>query len=88
MEKIDLKKMDEQLSRLYNRTPWKLQKSTEISEEFRQKEKLEEEWEIDPSKLIIEEVIGRGAYACVHRGHYNGQEVAGTWSLVIFTTSK
>ncbi|KAJ0038726.1 hypothetical protein Pint_23001 [Pistacia integerrima] len=75
-ENIDLKKMDEQLSRLFNQAPWKAQKNIDILEEFGGKESAKEEWEIDPRKLIIEEVIGRGAYGSVHRGLYNGQEVA------------
>ncbi|KAJ0095676.1 hypothetical protein Patl1_16163 [Pistacia atlantica] len=76
MENIDLKKMDEQLSRLFNQAPWKAQKNIDILEEFGGKESAKEKWEIDPRKLIIEEVIGRGAYGSVHRGLYNGQEVA------------
>lgn len=56
---IDLKRMDEQLDRL-----WSMQK-------------VKEKWEIDPSKLIIKEtVIGRGAFSTVHRGAYDGKNVA------------
>ncbi|CAN4093522.1 unnamed protein product [Withania somnifera] len=33
-------------------------------------------WEIDPSKLIIKTVIARGAFGTVHRGIYDGQDVA------------
>lgn len=39
------------------------------------------EWEIDPSKLIIKSVIARGTFGTVHRGIYDGQDVAGTISL-------
>lgn len=35
------------------------------------------EWEIDPSKLIIKGVIARGTFGTVHRGVYDGQDVAG-----------
>lgn len=35
------------------------------------------EWEIDPSKLIIKSVIARGTFGTVHRGVYDGQDVAG-----------
>jgi len=35
------------------------------------------EWEIDPSKLIIKTVIARGTFGTVHRGIYDGQDVAG-----------
>ncbi|CAA2979116.1 serine threonine- kinase HT1-like [Olea europaea subsp. europaea] len=34
------------------------------------------EWEIDPSKLIIKGVIARGTFGTVHRGIYDGQDVA------------
>lgn len=36
------------------------------------------EWEIDPSKLIVKSVIARGTFGTVHRGIYDGQDVAGT----------
>ena len=39
------------------------------------KERLE--WEIDPSKLIIKTVLARGTFGTVHRGIYDGQDVAG-----------
>ncbi|KAF7838343.1 serine/threonine-protein kinase HT1 [Senna tora] len=34
------------------------------------------EWEIDTSKLIIKSVIARGTFGTVHRGIYDGQDVA------------
>ncbi|XP_055827288.1 serine/threonine-protein kinase STY13-like [Solanum dulcamara] len=34
------------------------------------------DWEIDPSKLIIKSVIARGTFGTVHRGVYDGQDVA------------
>ncbi|KAF2559981.1 hypothetical protein F2Q68_00018473 [Brassica cretica] len=34
------------------------------------------EWEIDPSKLIVKSVIARGTFGSVHRGIYDGQDVA------------
>lgn len=36
-----------------------------------------QEWEIDPSKLIIKSVIARGTFGTVHRGVYDGLDVAG-----------
>lgn len=36
-----------------------------------------QEWEIDPSKLIIRSAIARGTFGSVHRGIYDGQDVAG-----------
>ncbi|XP_039068632.1 serine/threonine-protein kinase STY13-like [Hibiscus syriacus] len=35
-----------------------------------------QEWEIDPSKLVIKGVIARGTFGTVHRGIYDGQDVA------------
>ncbi|KAK2971098.1 hypothetical protein RJ640_005245, partial [Escallonia rubra] len=35
-----------------------------------------QEWEIDPSKLIIKSVLARGTFGTVHRGIYDGQDVA------------
>ncbi|KAK4350424.1 hypothetical protein RND71_029737 [Anisodus tanguticus] len=34
------------------------------------------DWEIDPSKLIIKSVIARGTFGTVHRGVYDGLDVA------------
>ncbi|CAN4088265.1 unnamed protein product [Withania somnifera] len=34
------------------------------------------DWEIDPSKLVIKSVIARGTFGTVHRGVYDGQDVA------------
>ncbi|KAK7347008.1 hypothetical protein VNO80_21532 [Phaseolus coccineus] len=38
--------------------------------------KQKQEWEIDPSKLIIKSVIARGTFGTVHRGIYDTQDVA------------
>ncbi|KAJ4824722.1 hypothetical protein Tsubulata_045535 [Turnera subulata] len=38
--------------------------------------KTRQDWEIDPSKLIIKTVIARGTFGTVHRGIYDGQDVA------------
>ena len=35
------------------------------------------DWEIDPAKLLIKSVIARGTFGTVHRGVYDGQDVAG-----------
>ncbi|EOA32012.1 hypothetical protein CARUB_v10015255mg [Capsella rubella] len=45
-------------------------RSTEVAGRSRR------EWEIDPSKLIIKSVIARGTFGTVHRGLYDGQDVA------------
>lgn len=34
-----------------------------------------QEWEIDPSQLIIKYVIARGTFGTVYRGIYDGQDV-------------
>ncbi|MFS7971796.1 hypothetical protein Hanom_Chr09g00837081 [Helianthus anomalus] len=36
-----------------------------------------QEWEIDPSKLIVKSALARGTYGTVHRGVYDGVDVAG-----------
>ncbi|XP_047174528.1 dual specificity protein kinase zakA-like [Vigna umbellata] len=38
--------------------------------------KQKQDWEIDPSKLIIKSVIARGTFGTVHRGVYDTQDVA------------
>jgi hypothetical protein len=43
-----------------------------------------QEWEIDPSKLIIKTVIARGTFGTVHRGVYDGQDVAGMSFYLFF----
>lgn len=35
------------------------------------------EWEIDPAKLTVKSVIARGTFGTVHRGVYDGLDVAG-----------
>uniref|UniRef100_A0A804I3F1 Protein kinase domain-containing protein n=1 Tax=Musa acuminata subsp. malaccensis TaxID=214687 RepID=A0A804I3F1_MUSAM len=70
-DQIDLKSLDEQLERHLSRA-WTMEKRKE--EERR--ERRREEWEIDPSKLLIKGVIARGTFGTVHRGVYDGQDVA------------
>ncbi|RWW36733.1 hypothetical protein BHE74_00058222 [Ensete ventricosum] len=68
-DQIDLKSLDEQLERHLSRA-WTLEKRKE--EERR--ERRREEWEIDPSKLLIKGIIARGTFGTVHRGVYDGQD--------------
>ncbi|URD86120.1 STYKc [Musa troglodytarum] len=70
-DQIDLKSLDEQLERHLSRA-WTMEKRKE--EERR--ERRREEWEIDPSKLLIKGIIARGTFGTVHRGVYDGQDVA------------
>ena len=70
-DQIDLKSIDEQLDRHLSRA-WTMEKEEEEGRRV-----AREEWEIDPSKLIIKSVIARGTFGTVHRGVYDGQDVAG-----------
>lgn len=45
------------------------------------------EWEIDPAKLIIKSVLARGTFGTVHRGIYDGLDVAGQFTLERFKLS-
>lgn len=39
----------------------------------------EEEWQIVPDKLFVKQVFARGTFGSVHRGLYDGQQVAGIY---------
>lgn len=77
-DQIDLKSLDEQLQRHLSRT-WTMEKNKKREEEENQARPTatRQEWEIDPTKLIIKSVIARGTFGTVHRGVYDGQDVAG-----------
>lgn len=88
-DQIDLKSLDEQLERHLN-CAWTMEKNKKETNNVENglvgfapvgsssggTEKLREEWEIDPSKLVIKGVIARGTFGTVHRGVYDGQDVA------------
>ncbi|KAH0706389.1 hypothetical protein KY285_012277 [Solanum tuberosum] len=80
-DRIDLKSLDEQLQRHLSRA-WTMekQKSNKVEgggENYKDREiPIKHAWEIDPSKLIIKTVIARGTFGTVHRGIYDGQDVA------------
>ncbi|KAE8707611.1 HD domain-containing metal-dependent phosphohydrolase family protein isoform 1 [Hibiscus syriacus] len=87
-DQIDLKSLDEQLQRHLNRA-WTMEKNKNRKEEGEDGggrggvEQLgssntvrRQEWEIDPSTLIIRSVIARVTFGTVHRGVYDGQDVA------------
>lgn len=93
-DQIDLKSLDEQLERHLNRV-WTMEKNkiNKNSPEFDDSTAVKtppskssvikrQEWEIDPSKLIIKSVLARGTFGTVHRGIYDGVDVAG--KLLIF----
>nr|POE57871.1 serine/threonine-protein kinase ht1 [Quercus suber] len=56
-----------------------MQKQQNLEDNEKKKVRFTEkqDWEIDPSKLIIKQVIAPGAFGTVHRGIYDGQDVAG-----------
>ncbi|KAB1201845.1 Serine/threonine-protein kinase HT1 [Morella rubra] len=90
-DQIDLKSLDEQLERHLNRA-WTLEKNKKREDDAFDNTsrhsfsinvtatsktlKERQEWEIDTSKLIIKAVIARGTFGTVHRGIYDGQDVA------------
>ncbi|KAJ6949572.1 serine/threonine-protein kinaseY13-like [Populus alba x Populus x berolinensis] len=90
-DQIDLKSLDEQLQRHLSRA-WTMEKNKskndgDQGEGEGETQRLTQnnnsttittrhEWEIDPSKLIIKSVIARGTFGTVHRGIYDGQDVA------------
>ncbi|KAK2994078.1 hypothetical protein RJ640_024342 [Escallonia rubra] len=90
-DQIDLKSLDEQLQRHYMSTrPWSTAAAAAaVQEKVAVSDKqtvapaaARKEWEIDPSKLVIKAVIARGTFGIVHRGVYDGHDVAGnTFSL-------
>jgi CCR4-NOT transcriptional regulation complex NOT5 subunit len=87
-DQIDLKSLDEQLQRHLSRA-WTMEKNKSREQEQEQEQEARptvtrHEWEIDPSKLIIKGVIARGTFGTVHRGIYDGQDVAGIGFFLIF----
>jgi hypothetical protein len=87
-DQIDLKSLDEQLQRHLNRA-WTMEKNKKKDdEEFAAAAAAasaarvvgpptRQDWEIDPSKLIVKGAIARGTFGTVHRGIYDGLDVAG-----------
>lgn len=64
-DKINLADLDAALERHLSRA-WSAE------QERRQKE----DWEIDPSKLVLKNIVARGTYGTVYRGIFDGQDVA------------
>ncbi|XP_057772655.1 serine/threonine-protein kinase STY17-like isoform X1 [Salvia miltiorrhiza] len=91
-DQIDLKSLDEQLERHLNRAWTMEKNKRKNQEDYSTatttsaavapattttaSRRQRQEWEIDPSKLIIKSVIARGTFGTVHRGVYDGQDVA------------
>lgn len=88
-DQIDLKSLDEQLERHLGHpaervvgpvsgTGSRRGETAKLGpEELTPLQRCREDWEIDPTKLIIKGVIARGTFGTVHRGVYDGQDVAG-----------
>ena len=89
-DQIDLKSLDEQLARHLGRpaergvggpasgTGSRRGESARLGpEELTPLRRCREDWEIDPGKLVIKGVIARGTFGTVHRGVYDGLDVAG-----------
>lgn len=80
-DQIDLKNLDDQLERHLARvSTLEKKKENELEEEGGPSfsgSRQREEWEIDPTKLVIKSVIARGTFGSVHRGVYDGHDVAG-----------
>ncbi|CAK9155914.1 unnamed protein product [Ilex paraguariensis] len=87
-DQIDLKSLDEQLERHLHRA-WTMEKNRKqqdsdfattatatVNYTTTTTTRQRHEWEIDPSKLIIKGVLARGTFGTVHRGIYDGQDVA------------
>ncbi|PAN17975.1 hypothetical protein PAHAL_3G169200 [Panicum hallii] len=87
-DQIDLKSLDEQLERHLSRA-WTMEKrKEEASAGANQRgggsgggrqhslRPGREDWEIDPAKLVVKGVIARGTFGTVHRGIYDGHDVA------------
>ncbi|KAJ0603852.1 putative dual-specificity kinase TKL-Pl-4 family [Helianthus annuus] len=87
-DQIDLKSLDEQLERHLSRA-WTMEKNKKKQPEFEDSATAaavtppsnttrneRQEWEIDPSKLLIKGVLARGTFGTVHRGVYDGIDVA------------
>ncbi|KAL9272351.1 Serine/threonine-protein kinase 52-like protein [Drosera capensis] len=90
-DQIDLKSLDEQLEKHLNKRISLDPRRASFDETTNQNDssnnnsqnkraplvlKVKQDWEIDPSKLIIKSVIARGTFGTVHRGVYDGQDVA------------
>ncbi|KAI3819354.1 hypothetical protein L1987_13183 [Smallanthus sonchifolius] len=55
---------------------WDVQLGKYLAKIWSKKREIEEEWEIDLSKLDIKNVVAHGTYGTVYKGVYDGQDVA------------
>jgi hypothetical protein len=77
-DQIDLKTLDEQLERHLARA-WTMEKPPPRKDQDAEPKKPREPWEADPARLVVRGVIARGTFGTVHRGLYDGIDVAGTY---------
>ena len=88
-DQIDLTSLDDQLQKHLSRA-WTMEKNKNRGEQEQEQGQETEaargvmvgptrrqEWEIDPSKLTVKGAIARGTFGTVHRGIYDGLDVAG-----------
>ncbi|PSS26861.1 Serine/threonine-protein kinase [Actinidia chinensis var. chinensis] len=74
----DLKRLDEELSKHLSRV-WMMKHNVHNINngvETKVRIRVREDWEIDVSKLVVKEKIGSGTFGSVHRGFYDGKDVA------------
>lgn len=75
-DQIDLKSIDEQLHRHLSRALTMEKKKQDNNGDEVREIPVKHGWEIDASKLVIKSVLARGTFGTVHRGVYDGQDVA------------
>ncbi|KAL6126928.1 hypothetical protein ACLB2K_074973 [Fragaria x ananassa] len=76
--KIDIKSMDDKLKKHVDRVLCDMEKKNKKTEIVgAMAVQKPQEWAINPTKLVInKEAFARGAFATVHKGRYNDEEVA------------
>ncbi|KAK4725046.1 hypothetical protein R3W88_027825 [Solanum pinnatisectum] len=71
--KIDLRRMDEQRERhLFSNNNGCTEETNKLELIMTKKQ----EWELDPTKLKVNNIIAKGAYGSVYKGVYDGKQVA------------
>eukprot|EP01018_Ginkgo_biloba_P020667 Gb_03661 [translate_table: standard] len=75
-DQIDLKNLDAQLEKHLSKV-WTMEKEAK---------RPKEDWEIDLRKLVLKGKIAQGTFGTVHRGVFDGQDVAGLLSSSALVT--
>lgn len=81
-DQIDLKSLDEQLQRHLSRALTMEKKKQDNNGDEVREIPVRHGWEIDASKLVVKSVLARGTFGTVHRGVYDGQDVAGNYLFI------